>query len=91
MLARRAGRDLVHRFARIAGRVGVRDVRRHQRNAGLIDLQAGQSRRERLRETHSPAPVTDSRQLILQSDHRMTLSRSCDIWFAVVITLVFAE
>ena len=31
-------------------------------DAGLIDLQAGESRRERLRETHSPAPVTDSRR-----------------------------
>ncbi len=59
---RGAGRDLVHHLARVAGRVGVRDVRRHQRDAGLIDLQAGESRRERLRETHGPAPVTDNRR-----------------------------
>src|SRR6185295_5938590 len=46
------GRDLRGGLLHVARRLGVRDIRRDQRQAGLRDAQAADGRGERLSETH---------------------------------------
>ena len=88
-----SGGNLIEGLARIARGISVGDVGRDQRQAGLVGLQTRERGRERLRQTHVPIPITrDPRSCrTLARRYRMTFSRSCDIWFAVVMTFVFAE